>query len=218
MVAGVVARVRGVFLEPRRPRALGAVLGLGAGVAIAGAGVGYDVAHSAPFYYGLGCFLVDFGAIAVLVTLGIPSVARAVSSLLIGILLAIGVQNGFRSAVLDSRGEWVTATVIEVRHPHSTYTSSDNHNCKLEVQGDTFWVQNLGECGPATRPGDRFEVLHDPEDLVGVASGHPPITFAILIPGTAAALLLLTVLGARGLRVRTAETRAAAHRVADRRP
>ncbi|WP_328901720.1 MULTISPECIES: hypothetical protein [unclassified Streptomyces] len=63
------------------------------------------MAHSAPASYGLGCVLVDFGAMAVLVGLGVPSVACVMSLLLLGVVLIIGVPYGFRSAVLDSRGE-----------------------------------------------------------------------------------------------------------------
>lgn len=209
MVAGVVERVRGAFRAPRWPRAVGAVLGLGAGAAAAGAGVAYEVAHSAPAYYQVGCLAVGVGAVVGLGWLGLHSSARFTALLVLGVILAIGAPNGFRSAVLEARGEWVTATVVEVRRPHSTYTSSDNDNCKLAVRGDTFWVQNLGGCGPATRPGDRFEVLRDPEDLVNVASGHTPITFPVLIPGVGVVLLLLAALGARGMRLRAARHRTA---------
>ncbi|MGC4949273.1 hypothetical protein ACLQ2N_24135 [Streptomyces sp. DT224] len=209
MAAEVVERVRGAFRAPRWPRGVGALLGLGAGVAAAGSGVAYEVAHSAPAYYQLGCLVVSIGAVVGLAALGLHSMARFMALLVLGALLAIGVPYAFRSAVLDARGEWVTATVIEVRHPHATYTSSDNHNCELEARGDTFWVQNLGGCGPATRPGDRFEVLRDPEDLVGVAGGHAPITFPVLIPSVGVVLLLLTALGARGMRLRVARHRAA---------
>lgn len=205
---GPVARVRGVFRAPRWPRALGAVCGFGAGVALTGAGVGYDLLHNGPLYYAPGYLVVLFGSLAVLVALGIPSVARVVSLFLLAMVLVIGVPYGFRSAVLDLRGERVLATVVEVKHGHPTYTGSDNDACRLEARGDTFWVKGLRKCGPATRPGDRFEVLRDPEDLVAAFGGHKPVTFPILIPAVAVVVLLLTVLGARGLRLRAIEDRA----------
>ncbi|TXS05637.1 hypothetical protein EAO73_05905 [Streptomyces sp. col6] len=85
--------------------------------------------------------------------------------LLRGVLIAV--PYGFRSAVLDWRGEQVTATVVEVEHGPPAYSGNEDHRCKVEARGDTFWLRSTGGCDWSSRPGDRYEVLRDPHDLVG---------------------------------------------------
>ncbi|NED11536.1 hypothetical protein G3I33_08530 [Streptomyces sp. SID9124] len=137
--------------------------------------------------------------LAVLVTLGIPSVARVLGmAVLWGVLIAV--PYGFRSAVLDWRGERVTATVVEVRHGPPAYSGNEEHRCKVEARGDTFWLRSTGGCDWSSRPGDRYEVLHDPGDLVGATGPGQPIGMPAFVSGVAGVLVLLAVLGARSLR------------------
>ncbi|MGW1180570.1 hypothetical protein ACWD7Y_00025 [Streptomyces drozdowiczii] len=177
---------------------MGAGIAVGAGLVVAGAGVGAAVLHDAPDFYMLGYAAVLAAGLAVLVMLGIPSVARVMGmAVLWGVLIAV--PYGFRSAVLDWRGEQVTATVVEVEHGPPAYSGNEDHRCKVEARGDVFWLKSTGGCDWASRPGDRYEVLRDPHDLVGATAPGPPIGFRVLVPAVAAVLVLLGVAGARSL-------------------
>ncbi|MEW2124425.1 hypothetical protein AB0891_11975 [Streptomyces sp. NPDC007259] len=107
----------------------------------------------------------------------------------------IAVPYGFRSAVLDRRGERVTATVVEVEHGPPAYSGNEDHRCKAEARGDTFWLKSTGGCDWSSRPGDRYEVLRAPHDLVGATVPGPPVGFRVLVPAVAVVPVLLGVVG-----------------------
>lgn len=107
----------------------------------------------------------------------------------------IAVPYGFRGAVLDWRGERVTATVVEVEHGPPAYSGGEDHRCTVEARGDTFWLRSTGGCDWSSRPGDRYEVVRDPDDLVGATGPGQPIGLPVFVSGVAATLVLLAVLG-----------------------
>ncbi|WUS98597.1 hypothetical protein OHA46_18820 [Streptomyces sp. NBC_00708] len=177
---------------------MGAGIACGTGGVVAGAGVGAAVLHNAPDFFMLGYAAVLAVGLAVLVMLGIPSVARAMGMVLLwGVLIAV--PYGFRGAVLDWRGEQVTATAVEVEHGPPAYSGGEDHRCKVEAHGDTFWLKSTGGCDWSSRPGDRYEVLRDPHELVGATAPGPPVGFRVLVPAVAGVLVLLGVVGARSL-------------------
>ncbi|MCG7524846.1 hypothetical protein MHW47_10400 [Streptomyces sp. OfavH-34-F] len=191
---------------PRRPLLSGALLAFGCGVLLIGDGVLWALAHDEPKYVQIWCWVAFFGGVLGLTRLAFPQTRYVVPLLLLGVFLVVAVPAGFRSAVLDLRGEYVTVTVTEVIHEGPSYAVSQLHRCEVEAADGTFWVRSDdAKCGAATRPGDRFEVLRDPGDLVGATTELSiPIPFTLLVPVVGGVLLLVTVLGARGLNRATA--------------
>ncbi|MFE1369439.1 hypothetical protein ACFW84_35090 [Streptomyces anulatus] len=57
-----------------------------------------------------------------------------------------------------------------------------------------------GPCDQYSRPGDRFEVLRDPGDLVRVSDPEPLISFSFLVPCVGGALLVMAAAGSRSLK------------------
>lgn len=200
-----VRRLRRTWSKPRswasrRPRLTGALLGLSGGVLAAGGGVLVAVLRDVPSYYALGYVLFVFTLAIGLMKLGLPSEKRALALWLPGALLIFGTPYGVKSAVLDWRGEQVPVTVTEVERGSGSYRSGETYRCKVEAGGESFWVTGSDQCDQYSRPGDRFEVLRDPEDLVSVSDPDPLIGFSFLVPCVGGALLVMTVAGSRGLK------------------
>ncbi|WP_057665598.1 hypothetical protein [Streptomyces anulatus] len=185
---------------PRWPRLTGALLGLGGGVLAAGVGVLAAVPRDLPGYYALGYVLLVSALAVGLMKLGLPSEKRALALWLPGALLIFGTPYGVKSAVLDWRGEQVPVTVTEVERGPGSYHSGETYHCKVEAGGESFWVKGSDQCDQYSRPGDRFEVLRDPEGLVSVSDPDPLIGFSFLVPCVGGALLVMTVAGYRGLK------------------
>ncbi|MFH9196530.1 hypothetical protein ACH4KO_03515 [Streptomyces anulatus] len=57
-----------------------------------------------------------------------------------------------------------------------------------------------GPCDQYSCPGDRFEVLRDPGDLVRVSDPEPLISFSFLVPCVGGAPLVMAAAGARSLK------------------
>ncbi|MYY06524.1 MULTISPECIES: hypothetical protein [unclassified Streptomyces] len=183
--------------SPRRPRLVGAILALGSGVAITGCGVLGAVMHDGPWFVTVGYAVVVTGNILGLIALCIPSWKHAVALMVPCLFLLAMVPYGFRSAVLDWRGEQVRATVTEVKQRRTARVGGVDYGCKVETPGRSFWFWDNEPCGRNTRPGDRFEILRDPHDLVAAAStSSRPIGFPVLVAGAGAALLLMSAVGA----------------------
>ncbi|MFF2654157.1 hypothetical protein [Streptomyces sp. NPDC058045] len=194
--------VRGTLIEPgswapRRPRLAGALTGLtGAGVLI-GSGVLIAVGHHLNELVLVGPVLL--GVVVLLwlpLILGTDSPGHLMALLLLGIFLLVMVPYGFRSAVLDWRGEHIRSTVVAVERSTSSRTGGDSYTCKLrDAQGRSSTLQ-ADKCGSDSRPGDRYEILRDPGDLVGALSSDPPISFPVLLGSTGGAALLMAAVGA----------------------
>ncbi|MFJ3189246.1 hypothetical protein [Streptomyces halstedii] len=186
---------------PRRPRPVGALLGLGGGLLVTGGGVLTDLLHNAPSLY-----LLSLGVPLAVVLLGLPlllGVSRKrhlAGLLLLVVFLLVMVPYGFRSAVLDLRGEHVPATVTEVRQGRDGRTGGATYTCEvLDERGRSSWLRGSERCGREARPGDRYEILRDPEDLVGASTSDPLISFPVLVAYVCGALLLMAVIGAQAM-------------------
>lgn len=184
---------------PRRPRLVGAIVGPGGALVITGSGVLIAVLHDAPDVTLVGpvvlCIAVLMGLVLLL---GVHSPGRLVALILAEVFLLVMVPYGFRSAVLDWRGEHVRATVTTVRHETNARTGGVSYTCKvLDVHGRSSWLQDSGHCDAGTRPGDRYEILRDPADLVSASTSRPTISFPVLLAYTSAALLLMALIGAQ---------------------
>ncbi|PZT75991.1 MULTISPECIES: hypothetical protein [unclassified Streptomyces] len=188
---------------PRRPLLSGALAALGCGLLLTGAGVMAVFAHGVPGYVQILYLVPVLGGMFGVLRLGIPEVRYALPMLVLAVLLIATVPAGFRSAILDLRGEHVQVTVTEVVHEGGrSYASSNQyHRCKVEAVDGPLWVKSDdSKCGAATRPGDRFQILRDPGNLVSASTDDStPVSFTLLVPAVAGALLLLTILGARSL-------------------
>ncbi|WP_203631346.1 hypothetical protein [Streptomyces halstedii] len=186
---------------PRRPRPVGALLGLGGGLLVTGGGVLTDLLHNASSPY-----LLSLGVPLAVVLLGLPlllGVSRKrhlAGLLLLVVFLLVMVPYGFRSAVLDLRGEHVRATVTEVRQGRDGRTGGATYACEvLDERGRSSWLRGSERCGREARPGDRYEILRDPEDLVGASTSDPLISFPVLVAYVCGALLLMAVIGAQAM-------------------
>ncbi|MFE1954093.1 hypothetical protein ACFW9D_26920 [Streptomyces sp. NPDC059524] len=167
---------------------------------ITAAGVLAALLHDAPQVSMTGYAALVLASLVLLLVLGMPSEKRMVGLGLLWILLALMVPNGFRSAVLDWRGEHIRATVTEVRQQDVPRTGGIDYDCKAETtQGRVLWLRDSDRCGRDTRPGDRYDIVRDPENLVGASTSAQPITFSVLVPGVCGALLLMAVIGARSV-------------------
>ncbi|MFE6976521.1 hypothetical protein [Streptomyces sp. NPDC057682] len=158
--------------------------------------------HDAPDYTKV--FLaVPFGVgLLGLLSLGAPYEKHMLVLGISGMALLVLSNAGVGSAVLDWRGEHVQATVIEVKRQENP-RSTTSYSCKvLDAEGRTDWVQDGGRCGRDSRPGDRYEILRDPDDLVPASTEDPPIGFAVLVPVTGTLLLLMSVSGALAMKRR----------------
>ncbi|WLQ33482.1 hypothetical protein P8A18_08455 [Streptomyces castrisilvae] len=182
--------------SPRRPRLVGAILALSGGVAITGCGVLGAIMHDGPWFVTVGYAVVVTGNILGLIALCIPSWKHAVALMVPCLFLLAMVPYGFRSAVLDWRGEQVRATVTEVKQRRTPRVGGVDYGCKVETPGRSSWLWGSEQCGRNTRPGDRYEILRDPHDLVAVSTSSRPIGFPVLVAGTGAALLLMSAAGA----------------------
>jgi hypothetical protein len=182
--------------NPRRPRLVGALLAVTGGVMITGAGVLITVLHNAPDVSLLGYVTLVLVSLGLLLFLGMPSEKRMLGLCLLWVLLLLLVPAGFRSAVLDWRGEHVRATITEVRREDVPRTGGVDYACKAVAQGRVRWLRDSDRCGRDTRPGDRYEIVRDPDDLVGASTTDRSITFSILLPVTGAVLLLMAAIGA----------------------
>lgn len=193
---------------PRRPRTAGALLASAAGAVVVGLGVLGDLLYRLPGYtYGIGYAVVLLATLACLVKIGVPSAGRLLALGLLWCFLAVAVPYGFRGAVLDWRGDRVTVTVTEAWKEGESWNVNDDYRCTVEAEGRTFPLKGDAKCDRDTRPGDRFEVLRDPGDLVAPSSSAPRAGFPLLASCTAGALLLMGAVGARSLSRRAAASR-----------
>lgn len=186
---------------PRRPRSTGALLGLACAAVIIGSGVLLDVAHDLPDLVMAGPVVLCVAVfLALPLILGVPSPGRLAGLLVLGIFLLVTVPYGFRSAILDWRGEHEQATVTAVKSETSAQTGRVSYTCKVrDAQGRSSTLQDSKQCRFDTRPGDRYDILRDPADLVGAMTSDPPISFPVLLAYTGGAALLMSVLGAQTL-------------------
>lgn len=179
---------------------MGALLGLGGGVLAAGGGVLVAVPRDVPNYYVVVYVLLVFALAVGLMKLGLPSEKYALALWLPGALLIFWTPYGFQSAVLDWRGEQVPVTVTEVERGSGSYHGGETHRCKVEAGGEPFWFGEGDQCDRHSRPGDRFEILRDPGNLVGASDPDPLIGFWFLVPCVGGALVVMTVAGSRSLK------------------
>ncbi|MFI7011292.1 hypothetical protein [Streptomyces sp. NPDC050145] len=185
---------------PPRPRLTGALLALAGGAMVTAAGVLAALLHNAPQASMVGYAALVMVSLMLLLTLGMPSEKRMLGLALLWVLLLLMVPNGFRSAVLDWRGEHVRATVTEVKQEDEPRTGGVDYQCKAETtQGRALWLRDSDQCGRDTRPGDRYEIVRDPDDLVGASTSTQPISFTALVPGIGGTLLLMAAIGARSV-------------------
>ncbi|MFI1097803.1 hypothetical protein [Streptomyces sp. NPDC020917] len=161
----------------------------------------FDVAHNLPALVTAGPFLLCAAVLLGLpLILGVPSPARLAGLLVLGIFLLVMVPYGFRSAILDWRGEHEQATVTAVKSSTSAQTGRVSYTCKVrDAQGRSSTLQGSKQCRSDTRPGDRYEILRDPADLVGAMTSDPPISFAVLLAYSCGAALLMSLLAAQSL-------------------
>ncbi|MER6698964.1 hypothetical protein ABT289_17510 [Streptomyces fimicarius] len=157
------------------------------------------VLHGTAIYFALVYVLIDLALTVGLWKLGMPSEKRTLALWVPCALLVFGTPYGVKSAVLDWRGEQVPVTVTEVERGSGSYHGGETYRCKVESGGESFWVTGSDQCDRYSRPGDRFEVLRDPEGLVGMSDPDPLIGFWFLVPCVGGALVVMTVAGARSL-------------------
>ncbi|MGQ4716125.1 hypothetical protein ACUN22_20840 [Streptomyces anulatus] len=158
------------------------------------------VLHGTASYFSLVYVLIDLALAVGLLKLGFPSEKRALALWVPCALLIFWTPYGVRSAVLDWRGEQVPVTVTEVERGSRSYHGGETYHCKVEAGGDSFWVKGSDQCDQYSRPGDRFEVLRDPGDLVRVSDPDPLIGFWLLVPCVGGALVVMTVAGSHSLK------------------
>lgn len=188
-----------------RPRTAGALLGLAGGLLMAGSAAMAPLLHDAPDYTKV-FLVVPFGVgMLGLLSLGAPYEKHMLVLGISGMALLVLSNAGVGSAVLEWRGEHVQATVIEVKRQENPRTTP-SYSCKvLDAEGRTDWVQGGGRCGRNSRPGDRYEILRDPDGLVPGSTEDPPIGFAVLLPVTGTLLLLASVSGALAMKRRVGD-------------
>ncbi|MGW2655029.1 hypothetical protein ACWC1D_15440 [Streptomyces sp. NPDC001478] len=191
---------------PRRPGTAGALLGLAGGLLMAGSAALAPLLHDVPDYAKV-LLAVPFGVgLLGLFCLGAPYEKHMLVLGICGIALLILGNAGVGSAVLSWRGERVQATVTEVTRQENRRAGSVSYGCKVvDAEGRTDWVRDGGRCGRDSRPGDRYEILRDPDDLVPATTTDPPITFAVLVPVTGTLLLLMSVSGALAMKRRVGD-------------
>ncbi|MGW2588934.1 hypothetical protein ACWCXC_01480 [Streptomyces sp. NPDC001515] len=202
---------------PRRPGTAGALLGLAGGLLMAGSAALAPLLHDVPDYAKV-LLVVPFGVgLLGLFCLGAPYEKHMLVLGICGIALLILGNAGVGSAVLSWRGERVQATVTEVTRQENRRAGSVSYGCKVvDAEGRTDWVRDGGRCGRDSRPGDRYEILRDPDDLVPATTTDPPITFAVLVPVTGTLLLLMSVSGALAMKRRVGDKEGKQGRKPDR--
>ncbi|MFG3530082.1 DUF3592 domain-containing protein [Streptomyces sp. NPDC047917] len=188
--AGRVARRVGQWAS-HRPRPVGAALGLGAALVVTGCGLAFIVNVQSRPLVALPLFLV---AIIVAVT---PSFVRmGMWSLALGLclmFLLLVASLGVGQAVLNWRGEEMSATVTKIVHFERSAGTGEKYHCRLRLpNGRTRFLTDRDACGVSTRVGDRVRVYVDPYNRLDFLTATPPwpwLTPAVV--GTALGVLTL---------------------------
>ncbi|MEV5204658.1 hypothetical protein [Streptomyces sp. NPDC053720] len=190
-----------------RPRLVGAALGLGAVLVVAGCGLAFIVTVQSRPLVALPLFLVAIvlGVAPTFVRRGIWSLALALSLMSLLLVASWGVSQ----AVLNWRGQEMPATVTKIVHVERSAGTAERYHCTLRLpNGRTKSLTDRKACGASTRVGDRVRVYADPYnrvDFLNATAPWPWLTPPVV--GTALGVLTLmavvTASRAMGNRQRT---------------
>ncbi|MCX4851690.1 DUF3592 domain-containing protein [Streptomyces sp. NBC_00893] len=175
----------------RRPRLVGAALGLGAALVVAGCGLAFIVNVQSRPLVALPLFLV-----AIVVGVTPTFVRKGMWSLVLGLclmFLLIVASLGVSQAILNWRGEEMSATVTKIVHIERSAGTAEKYHCMLRLpNGRTRFLTDREACGVSTRVGDRVRVYVDPYnrlDFLNATAPWPWLTPAVV--GTALGVLTL---------------------------
>ncbi|MGW1353682.1 hypothetical protein ACWCQE_31075 [Streptomyces sp. NPDC002409] len=188
--AGRLARRVGQWTS-HRPRLVGAALGLGMALVVAGCGLAFIVNVQSRPLVALPLFLVTIvvGFAPTFVRNGMWSPALGLCLMLLLPVASWGVSQ----AILNWRGEEVPATVTKIVHIERSAGTGEKYHCTLRLpNGRTKFLTDREACGVSTRVGDRVRVYVDPYnrlDFPNATKPWPWLTPAVV--GTALGLLTL---------------------------
>lgn len=190
-----------------RPRLVGAALGLGAALVVAGCGLAFIMNVQSRPLVALPLFLVAIvvGFTPTFVRNGMWSLALGLCLMFLLLVASLGVSQ----AMLNWRGEEMSATVTKIVHIERSAGTAEKYHCTLRLpNGRTKFLTGREACGVSTRGGDRVHVYVDPYnrlDFPDATAPWPWLTPAVV--GTALGVLTLmavvTASPAMGSRRRT---------------
>ncbi|MFF4177597.1 DUF3592 domain-containing protein [Streptomyces sp. NPDC001750] len=179
---------------PRRPRLVGAGLGLGAALLVAGCGLVFVMTVQSRPLIAVPLFLVAIvvGATPMCVREGPWALALALCLMFLLVVASLGVGQ----AVLNWRGEETPATVTKILHVERSAGAGERYHCTLRLpNGRTKYLTDRDACGASTRVGDRVHVYVDPYNRVDFPNAMAPWPW-LTPPVVGTALGVLTVTAA----------------------
>ncbi|WP_335938949.1 DUF3592 domain-containing protein [Streptomyces sp. PTD5-9] len=176
---------------PHRPRMVGAALGLGAALVVAGCGLAFIMTVQSRPLVAVALFLaaIVVGFTPMFVREGMWSLALALCLMFLLLVASLGVSQ----AVLNWRGEEMSATVTKIVHIERSTGTGERYHCTLRLpNGRTKFLTDRESCGASTRVGDRIRVYVDPYnrlDFLNATAPWPWLTPPVV--GTALGVLTL---------------------------
>lgn len=150
---------------------LGGVLGAGGGLVVAAFWIRTGTwvtdrssGPEGPAMLGVVIFMTGIVCMIAVGVMGVP-VLYVVATGMLHVLLVMPLAF-YGDAVLDRRGEEVTAAVSDLRTTEGTNTGHTSHHCRVRLPDGTETELTGPGCDGDTRVGDRLTVYQDPEGRV----------------------------------------------------